>query len=173
MNLEAETLSKTLRRLQLIVLTLTAGVVTFFVVAFVLTNRDPGPEQWAFTKILLAVQAALGVSLVVAFPLVRRVSLAAFNRVQADDPAPDELVRRFSLLTLVGAAMAEGFCLTSIIFFLVTGNPLMLLGLGIGLASLFQFFPTEARWSRFVAVRRGRLRARAELARQRPPPPAG
>ena len=66
------------------------------------------------------------------------------------------LVQRFLLLTLVGAAMAEGFCLISIISFLMTGNPLMLLGLGISLAVLLHFFPTAARWSRFVEAVSGR-----------------
>ena len=146
-----------LLQLKIIVGALASGVVAFAVIAIFLASSGSLGQVAAdagFTRTLLMVLALFGLGLAVAFPLVRK---SLVGKVRAEwrggggAPAEDQrLIGHFQTLTIIGAAMAEGFALFGGVIYLVTAHPAALAGVVIGLLILSRFFPTEARFARFA-----------------------
>jgi len=146
-----------LLQLKIIVGALAAGVVAFAVIAIFLAggeglaqaDTDPG-----FTHMLLMVLTLFGLGLVVAYPLIRRSLVGKLRsawRGGAGAPTEDQhLIEHFQTLTIIGAAMAEGFALFAGVIYLVTAHPAALAGIVIGLLALSRFFPTEASFAKFA-----------------------
>ena len=132
------------------------GIVTFAGVAIFLTSRQGGlAVETTNEYLLLSVLGLFGIGLLTAYPLVRRFKLGQLRdrwRGTGDLRKDPKLFAEFTNLTIVGAAMAEGFSLFSLVIFLVTGHPLGLAGGAIGLLGVARFFPTTARLDSFAAA---------------------
>jgi len=146
-----------LLQLRIVIGALIAGVTTFMLVAMFL-QRDGGSfpvdQDPAFAHLLMMTLAGLGLALVIAHSAVRRIQ----TRKLRESPSPSvrsgqvddlALFAPFQTLTLVSAAMAEGFALFATVIFLVTAEKAALVGVAIGLLALFWMFPTAASFARF------------------------
>jgi hypothetical protein len=138
-----------LLQLRLIIGSMIVGVVAFAVVSVVLAG-DAGLGQTesnrSFEQILLVAVGVAGLSLLMVFPFVRRTIL---NRLRSEwrggtGPALEDsrLLSQFQVLTIVGAAMAEGFALFATVIYLLTAANLALVGTAIGVVMLGRLFPS-------------------------------
>ena len=106
---------RTFRLARLIVLALAFGVVIFGTVAFMITLGGRPLGGGGFSQPFLLGLAVFGIALVGAHPVVRRTMIAGFRPTSGGEASTTELAALFMRLTIVGAAMAEAFCLFSLI----------------------------------------------------------
>jgi hypothetical protein len=138
-----------LLQLRLIVGSMIVGVVAFALVSVFLAG-DSGLGQTesnkSFEQILLVALGVAGLSLLMVFPFVRKTIL---NRLRSEwrggaGPALEDsrVLSQFQVLTIVGAAMAEGFALFATVIYLLTAADLALAGTAVGVVILGRLFPS-------------------------------
>ena len=152
----SEPLATRLFQLRIVVGALIFGVISFAGVAFFLAGDHGLGNQRAnadLPRMLLLVLGVLGLGLVAGYPIVRKTIVGALRsrwrgggEPVTDDP---QLLQSFQTLTIVGAAMAEGFALFSGVIYLLSAHPVALAGIALGLLSLSRFFPTAASYAKF------------------------
>jgi len=152
--MRSDEMPASLQNLRLIIPAMAMGVIVFAaIVVFLITsggmNTDPEPAN-----LLLLVLAALAVMELAAYVVIRKVMMGNLRRRwvgrPVEDVPPEELARGFQTLTLVGAALAEGFSLFGLVILLVTGNWLAIAASAIGLLLIALHFPTRDKLSRFA-----------------------
>jgi len=122
-----------------------AGVIGLMVVAFVLVANKPLPKDEKLATILLAVMGFMALSDLPAYVLVRTTLRTKLRDTVRQDTQPDPLMsvlRAYSTMTIIGAAMAEGLGLFGAVICLVTGHMLAVAGPIVTLAVLFALFPS-------------------------------
>lgn len=141
---------QTLRTLRFLIIALLAGVLSFgAVVAFIGLRDPPGEEDRAMIRTLLGALVALALGELAAYPLVRRFKLAPLRG--STSHLIEELLRVFSELTLLGAAMAEACALFSLVIYWLTGVEAAFVAAAIAAAVVASRLPTRQRWEKFVA----------------------
>jgi hypothetical protein len=149
-----ENIARALLPLQFIVLALLSGIVVFSgATIYLVTNgrvtADPG--------LLLPLGPAVGLFALaefVGFVFVRRGIMDALRRVVeesgTDALPPARLLASFRVLTIIGAAMAEGVSLFGVVVVLLTGNWAAFAVAAVGLLVLVRLFPTRGRYDAFT-----------------------
>ncbi|MBU0617697.1 MAG: hypothetical protein KKI02_08260 [Planctomycetes bacterium] len=142
-----------LQNLRLIIPAMAMGVILFAaIVIFLITggSMSTNPE---LANVLLFTLVALAVMELAAYVVVRKVITGNLRRRwlghAVEDVPPEELLKWFQTLTLVGAAMAEGLSLFGLVILLVTGNWLAIVAPAIGLLLIARHFPTRDKLNRF------------------------
>lgn len=143
-----------LQNLRLIIPAMAMGMILFAaIVIFLITSgrMDTDPEP---ANLLLLVLAALAVAELAAYVVIRKVITGNLRRRwlghAVEDVPPEELLKWFQTLTLVGAAMAEGLSLFGLVILLVTGNWPAIVAPAIGLLLIALHFPTRDKLNRFA-----------------------
>lgn len=149
-----------LRALQIVIAAMLMGVVTFLLVAAVVRSTMPagdqakdGPELIiTWVAVVVAIGSVMAASLLPGMVVRagrRRLALDISGRDGTD--APDgtaveaELVKLFSIKTIIGGAALEGAALFAIVAYLVEGN-LYAVVAAVALALLLAYhLPTQAR----------------------------
>lgn len=145
-------------QLRIVVGALMAGAVSFLLVAaFLITSGALAMNAPAIEGPLIIAWAAVAGGSFAVWPLIRKSSARNAARAFADSMATEGregALQHYSTATIVGAALAEGSCLLATTFGLITGKTGWLLMACLPLAVIAVFFPSEAKFDRFVA--RGR-----------------
>jgi hypothetical protein len=138
-----------LRSLQLIVVALFMGVVIFAVIAtFAQQGRTPQPSGQ------LRMVGVGMVAMMVPMALIARHVLSRAKSGLPEDPAetaPDALLQRYFVITILGAALLEGPALFAVVIYLQTQDPVdLLIGAVPTVLIPLACYPTSGRWWRYV-----------------------
>lgn len=135
--------------LKLVVAAMTLGVIAFAVAVVFLgprlnIRRDPN-----LAPVLLTALAGLAVLELLAF-LVARAGTTRRLRASLSPEDDDERILEktrpaFATLTIIGAAMAEGLGLFSVVIYLLTNEATALVATAVSLSLLIKQFPSESR----------------------------
>ena len=147
-----------LGKLRVVVAALGIGVVAFAVVA-VIVGPLALPEDGGLPEHALAVVCALlMVTEAVAYFLVRRHVMAKIP-AGTDTRSVLEALKTFSLICLMGCAMAEGIALFGGVVVMLEGLGLNVLLVAVPFAALLVQVPTNGRWESFLGkARAGQVR---------------
>ena len=144
-----------LRVLRIIIAAMMMGIIAFGVVVAILVGADIVEEDAQLAKILLIALAAVGAAELPAYFGVRAAMLGNLRRAggegKPEDASSVSLAGGFNTLTLIGAALAEGFSLFGLVVVLVSGQWLALAAPLVGLILLARQFPTRDKFNQFVA----------------------
>lgn len=147
----------TLQVLTIIILAMVMGLVTFSAVSLAIGGVSNDPDM---ARLLLLAAVALGVGEIVMYAVVRASTLAKARREYAERGSDDDLetfvMPSLATLTIVGAAMAEGWGLFGVVIHLVTGEKIALAMPVIALVLLVLRIPTRDRQSHFISSVTGR-----------------
>lgn len=146
--------STQIRNLQIIAgsLLFGAGTVLIVVTFLVMTGEKRG-DPGNLGTILLGVWAALAAGGLLVWPLLRNKQAAQATAAiggAAGDEGRLEAVQRYSTLTIVGAALAEGTTLLAAAGGFVTGHPGLLAAGLVGLVGVVLLFPSQTKFERFL-----------------------
>lgn len=139
------------------------GVAVFGAIAIVLTNERNSP---AFSNGVLTKQAIdlsrlltpavllLGFTMLAAWPLIRRGHIATGRRVwQSPDPVDArerKLFNGYSVLSILRAALAEGFGLFGVVTFFLTAQWIALVAPAVAIGLIVATMPSQERYERFL-----------------------
>ncbi|HEX8875960.1 MAG TPA: hypothetical protein VF777_04370 [Phycisphaerales bacterium] len=150
--------------LRVVCFALCLGVAVFGAVAIMLTNEQSSPafENKALTqqatdlgRMLTPAVFVLGFTMLAAWPFVRRAHHATGRRVwQSSDPVEvkeRKLFNGYSVLSILRAALAEGFGLFGVVTFFLTAQWITLAAPAIAIALIVATMPSQARYERFLA----------------------
>jgi hypothetical protein len=150
-----------LRVLRIIIAAMMMGIIAFGVVVAALLGAGIVEGDAQLGKILLIALAAVGAAELPAYFAVRMAILGNLRRAGREGKPEDASSGRpaggFNTLTLIGAALAEGFSLFGLVVVLVSGQWLALAAPLVGLILLARQFPTRDKFDRFVASVTGQL----------------
>ncbi len=158
-DLHREYLKTIARTTQIIVLGLTAGVVTFGVIAVVVGDRAPQNAQPAPAFIAYLAIAVACVALVASLVVPALVATNARRRIVAGLPAmpnprvslPPELGdvgplgAVYQTRLIIGAAILEGAAFFNLVVYIVGGYVPNLVAAAVMLAAILSLFPTRSR----------------------------
>jgi len=139
------TIEKQLLRLRIIVGAMAAGVISLMVVAFVVVASRPPPRDDELAAILLAVMGFMALSDLPAYVLIRTTLRTKLRDTVRQDTQTDPLMsvlRAYSTITIIAAAMAESVGLFGGVIYLITGHVLAFGGPIVTLVVLFALFPS-------------------------------
>ncbi len=132
------------------------GIVMFAIVTVVFVHTGVVKTNSESAPSLLLALGAVALFGIIAYPLLRRSMLgklrARFEERSTSEIDPAELAPTFHTLTLIGAAMAEGFGLFGTVVLLITGQWAALAAPIIALIALAFLYPTERRLARFTTT---------------------
>lgn len=143
---------------QIIVLAMMGGLVSFGAVLAVLSQVGELGSAKLDATIPLGVVAALAVTEVPVYVLIRKGLIAkgreklAGRRSAMGEPLLGEAMDVFLIMTIIGAAMCEGVGLFGLVVMLLTGNYFGALFAFVALALLALQLPTEARLRSFASA---------------------
>lgn len=179
-DLQRECLKAMARTMQVIVLALAAGVITFGVIAAVIGPEAPGNAQQGPSIIAYLAGAVACVALVASIAVPALLVANARRRIVAGRPAmpnpkltiPPELGNVgpiavvYQTRLIVGAAILEGAAFFNLIAYLLEGQLLSLVAAGVMLAALLSLFPTPSRLEDWIE---NQLRVIEQLRQMQPP----
>jgi len=154
--------SQGLRALQIIVGAMIVGIVVFAVIGMALGGvaqgqgtAPPAAGQTgglSFENLLRLIWLLMVVGLIAAGAVLRRTQVNQAVRVSAADEAigREDLLRLFTTMTIISAAMAEGAALFGCVMLLLGGAPVDLVFIAAPLLVMLWLFPTPGRWQGFV-----------------------
>ncbi len=157
----SEDLRSRIRLLQIIVSAFIFGLTVFILIASLLPSAAPaGPGATAPPLDILRLVWAFFLITEVPFYFVFRASLKR-NTASMAALTDDTLMQRYFVLTLLGAAMAEGVSLFGGVIFIIGRESLDVLLAVPGLVALLILFPTLGRFINFSrSVRETQLNSR-------------
>lgn len=146
-------LDSRLKTLTIILGAMFIGIATLAVVFLVL--KPPGPllPSDSGQQLLLAILAGMGLMESPVFFAVRAMKLAQVRERMAAggaEAAGVDLPQEYFTLTLIPAALAEGFGLFGAIVYLLSASPLALLAPVIGCMLIVALRPTRWKYDNFV-----------------------
>lgn len=148
------------RTIRLVVAAMATGVLAFGAMVVFMITGGVITTNPALANILLLTLAGLAFVEVVAYTMVRAICLdrarRAWNGAVADESSVDGVLSCFSTLTLIGAAMAEGFGLFGIVIFLLAGAWVAIAASALALLVIAIQFPSRARFTSFARNVTGR-----------------
>ncbi|MBN1491539.1 MAG: hypothetical protein JXA69_16625 [Phycisphaerae bacterium] len=144
--------SASLSPLMIVVVAMVIGLVAFTAVSLAMGGVRKDPET---ARVLLLAGVALGVGQIVMYVAVRATTLAKLRRKYAERGSDEDLetflMPGMMQLTIIGAAMAEGWGLFGVVIHLVTGEKLALAVPAIALVLLVLRIPTRDRQAQFIS----------------------
>jgi hypothetical protein len=163
-----------IRTLQIIVLSLAVGALTFLVVVvFVIEPPPAGAGGQMIAPTLTHVSLAFAVLAIAARLFIPNAIIAAGRRRIADKPTSsgtarpsmavepiadiEQLYNLYQTRTIVGAAMIEGTTFFLLIAFLIERQPLALAVAAAFIAGIFAHMPTESRVESWIEGQLQRL----------------
>jgi hypothetical protein len=145
-----------LRLLRLIIPAMALGVIFFAaIVIFLITGgrMSTKPELAHVMRFTLVALAALELA---AYVVIRKVVTGKLRQKWSGravhDAPPEELAQAFLVLSLAGAAMAEGLSLYGLVILLLTGDWLAIMAPAIGLLLIVLHFPSRDKFNRFAGT---------------------
>lgn len=154
-------LERRLQPLRLVVAAMSVGIIALVVVASVLVAGGSAAQK---PELASPLGLALGISVIVAavaYTLMRNRIIAGLRQTYEEQSTPDdpatELAPRYAVITIIGAALAEGPSLLGGVVVLVTGQWTALVVPAVGLVVLALLFPSQDRFASFVAQATGRI----------------
>lgn len=143
-----------LQSMRVVVSAMAVGVIMFAaIVVFLIASGRMTGDPTLQNPLLLAL-LAVAVMEIVAYVVVRKLITDKLRRrwlsqeteeLPADDPA-----KSYQAITLIGAAMAEGWSLFGLVVLLITGNWLAIAAPAIGVVLIALHFPTRDKCNRFA-----------------------
>ena len=148
--------SQALLVLRLLVAAITGSLVIFAGIAVLLVRSSTIEGQPQLTVTLLPILGLVAILELPVYVTIRRGIVSKARQAWDRDPARNdptaELVPSYSMLTIIGAALAEGFGLFGTVVFLLTGSWPALGAPAIALVVLAAAFPSRDRLNRFVTT---------------------
>lgn len=146
-------------QLRIVLFALLAGLIAFggFAIA---TAPTPGADANQ-DRILMFAVLAVAAAEIPAYVLLRSILIGGVSRKTLDEPDGDHQPHArhvYLMLTLIGAALAEGVGLFAIIVFMITGHVEILAVALLSLILIAIQIPSEHRAERFVEHVTGRMR---------------
>jgi len=139
-------------RLRIIVLAMTGGVLALTIAALLFGGA--GETDARFVPMMGAVLGVLGVGQVMSYFVVRSSVIGRLQRERQSDlaaPFPIERVlKTIATLTIIGAAMAEGFGLFGAVLLLITDTRYFLAAPVIAIVILLMQVPSRDRVKRWI-----------------------
>ncbi len=139
------TLKSLQQRLTILFVALLFGQVAFGLV--VLLVLKPEPQHKPEEPIFMAVASALLFVGIVAGIILSRKRLESIRELEFDAQA-----QPYTALSIIRYALIEGAVLFSIVIFLLTGNQIFTVFIGVGLAYFLTLFPGSGRISRELGI---------------------
>jgi hypothetical protein len=137
-------------RLRIIVLAMLGGVVVLTVIAYLLGGT--GEHDAGFVQMMSLVLGMLGVGQVIGYLVVRNSMLRRIRSAVGSDAEPpwsaDRVLPMLITVTIIGAAMAEGFGLFGAVLLLITGAYYFLAAPAIAILILLAHVPSRDRLER-------------------------
>lgn len=142
-----------LRALRIVIVAMMGGILSFSVIAVVISPRMTKRPELA--GLLLLILGALVVVEMLVYFVIRRGTMAKLRQSLREAPldadSEGRMLPAMATLTLIGAAMAEGIGLFGVVAFLITGQTAALAAPAIALLVLVLRIPTQEKLSAFVA----------------------
>lgn len=152
-----ETIARAVFSQRLILGAMIMGIGVFTIVSLAIGPVDEGSE---IANILGLVLLVLGFSETMAFTIFRTFTLGKLRRDLENDPPDEDPVSRVLLtanrVTLIGAAMAEGWGLFGTVILLLSGNTLFLLAPLLAITLILLLFPSRHKLEALAARLTGR-----------------
>ena len=144
-----------LRRLRLIILAMTMGVIVFAAIVIYLITFGGMSTRPDLANVLLAALVAQAALEIVLYFVARKLINDWLRQRQSgqagDSVAPSDLVRAFFTISLIVAGLAEGLSLFGLVILMLTGNWLAIVAPAIGLLLIALRFPSNDKFNRFAA----------------------
>jgi hypothetical protein len=138
-------IEKQVLSLRIIVGAMVAGVIGLSVIAFIVVADQPPTKDDKLATILLAVMGFMALSDLPAYVLVRTTLRTKLRDTVRQHTQTDPLMgvlRVYSTITIIAAAMAESVGLFGGVIYLITGHMLAVAGPIATLVVLFGLFPS-------------------------------
>jgi hypothetical protein len=152
MNTETPEVANQLKQLRIVIGAMTFGVTSFAVVVVFVGGAISRDASLGW--VLAGALGMLGAAELAAYPLIRAALLRSarvrYEQGSSGDAAIPQVVRSFFTVTLIRAAMAEGFGLAGLGFLLVTGLQPLWFAPAISIAFLLATMPNQETVSAFI-----------------------
>jgi hypothetical protein len=148
--------SQALLVLRLLVAAIAGSLLIFAGIAVLLVRSGTTESQSALIPTLLPILGLVAILELPVYLIIRRRIVVKARQTWECEPARDdlaaELLPSYSMLTIIGAALAEGFGLFGTVVFLLTGSWPALAAPAIAFVVLAAAFPSRDRLNRFVTA---------------------
>lgn len=139
--------------LRLIIAAMAFGIIAFGVLAGVLggSTADAGLANLLLLILAMFIVAAPPAFFFVRSTLLRQARDWWANEDTQSAPPLTEFVQRYTVIVIIGGALAEAPALFGVLIYLLAGTPLALVAPVLALLAFGRLFPMRSRFNDFVA----------------------